>query len=61
LLLEWVLQGAAIGRDANNNMHPIFIAVVEAKIKDNWTWFLEALLMADLGPKLSTLVDFYFR
>jgi hypothetical protein len=40
---------AAIGRDANNNMYPISMAVVEAETKDNWSWFLEALL-ADLGP-----------
>jgi len=35
---------AAVGRDANNNMYPIAIVVVEAKTKDNWTWFLECLL-----------------
>jgi hypothetical protein len=40
---------AAVGRDANNNMYPIAMAVVEAKTKDSWTWFLEALV-ADLGP-----------
>jgi hypothetical protein len=40
---------AAIGRDANNNMYPIAMAVVEAETKDSWTWFLEALV-ADLGP-----------
>jgi hypothetical protein len=40
---------AAIGRDANDNMYPISIAVVEAKTRETWTWFLEALL-ADLGP-----------
>jgi hypothetical protein len=41
---------AAIGRDANDNMYPIAIAVVEAETKDRCTWFLEALL-ADLGPR----------
>jgi hypothetical protein len=40
---------AAVGRDANNNMYPIAMAVVEAETKDSWTWFLEALV-ADLGP-----------
>jgi hypothetical protein len=40
---------AAIGRDANNNMYPISMAVIEAKTKDSWTWFVEALLV-DLGP-----------
>jgi hypothetical protein len=40
---------AAVGKDANNNMYPIAMAVVEAETKDSWTWFLEALV-ADLGP-----------
>ena len=39
---------AAVGRDANNNMYPIAMAVVEAETKDSWTWFLETL-MGDLG------------
>lgn len=29
-------------------MYPVAFAVVEAEIKDSWTWFLEALL-SDLG------------
>jgi hypothetical protein len=37
-----------VGRDANNNMYPIAMAVMEAETKDSWTWFLEALV-ADLG------------
>ena len=41
----------AIGRDANNSMYPMSITVVEAKAKDSWTWFLEALIF-DLGPTL---------
>jgi hypothetical protein len=45
---KWQLM-AAVGRDANNNMYPIAMAVVEAETKDSWTWFLEALV-ADLGP-----------
>ncbi|XP_062145907.1 uncharacterized protein LOC133853901 [Alnus glutinosa] len=40
---------ADVGRDTNNNMYPISMIVVEAKTKDNWTWFLEAL-GADFGP-----------
>jgi hypothetical protein len=40
---------AAVGRDANNSMYPLSIAVVEAETKDSWVWFLEALL-SDLGP-----------
>lgn len=36
---------AAIGRNANNNMYQIFIAVVEVETKDSWIWFLEALLV----------------
>jgi hypothetical protein len=39
---------AAVGRNANNNMYPIAIAVVEAEIKESWTWFLECLV-SDLG------------
>jgi hypothetical protein len=40
---------SAVGRDANNNMYPIAMAVVEAKTKDCWTRFLEALV-TNLGP-----------
>jgi len=39
---------AAISRDANNQMYPVAFAVVEAEVKDSWTWFLETLL-SDLG------------
>ncbi|XP_062147750.1 uncharacterized protein LOC133856711 [Alnus glutinosa] len=39
---------AAVGRNANNNMYPIAIAVVEAEIKESWTWFMECLV-SDLG------------
>lgn len=34
----------AMGRDANNKMYPLAIAVVEAETKDSWMWFLENLL-----------------
>jgi hypothetical protein len=40
---------AAVGRDPNDNIYPIAIAVVEAETKDNWSWFLETLV-ADLDP-----------
>ena len=39
---------AAIGRDPNEQMLPIAIAVVEAETKDSWTWFLSNLI-EDLG------------
>ena len=39
---------SAIGRDGNDNMVPIAVAVVEVERYDSWKWFLE-LLMADLG------------
>jgi hypothetical protein len=35
---------AAISRDANNQMYPLAFVIVEAEIKESWTWFLEALL-----------------
>jgi hypothetical protein len=38
----------AVSRDANNQMYPVAFEVVEAEVKDSWTWFLEALL-SDLG------------
>ncbi|KAI3458545.1 hypothetical protein Pfo_015208 [Paulownia fortunei] len=33
----------AIGRDGNNQMFPLAMAVVEAENKDSWTWFLSLL------------------
>jgi hypothetical protein len=39
---------SATSRDGNNNMYPVAFAVVEAKVKDSWTWFLSTLL-SDLG------------
>jgi hypothetical protein len=39
---------AAIGRDPNDQMLPIALAVVEGETKDSWAWFLE-LLVNDLG------------
>ena len=39
---------SAVGRDANDNMYPIAMAIVETESKDNWSWFLGCLLK-DLG------------
>ena len=39
----------AVGRDPNDNIYPIAMAVVEVECKDSWCWFLETLV-ADLGP-----------
>ena len=40
---------SAVGRDANDNMYPIAMAIVETESKDSWSWFLDCLLK-DLGP-----------
>ena len=37
----------AVGRDLNDEYFPFAYAVVEAKTKDSWTWFLN-LLLADI-------------
>ena len=34
----------AMGRDGNNQMYPLAIAVVEFECKSSWTWFLDNLL-----------------
>lgn len=39
---------AAVGRDPNDQMLPIALAVVEGVTKDSWTWFLKWLIK-DLG------------
>lgn len=39
---------AAVGRDPNDQMLPIALAVVEGETRDSWTWFLK-LLINDLG------------
>ncbi|XP_074355322.1 uncharacterized protein LOC141694472 [Apium graveolens] len=39
---------SAVGRDANNNMYPVAIAVVETESTDSWRWFLQ-LLKDDLS------------
>ena len=33
----------AVGKDGNNGIYPIAFAVVEAKTKESWTWFLSRL------------------
>ncbi|KAL3531153.1 hypothetical protein ACH5RR_010475 [Cinchona calisaya] len=33
----------AVARDANNQMYPVAMAVVEAEYKDSWSWFLDVL------------------
>ncbi|KAH7835706.1 hypothetical protein Vadar_029032 [Vaccinium darrowii] len=33
----------ATGRDANDQIYPLCMAVVEAELKDSWVWFLENL------------------
>ncbi|XP_035546580.1 uncharacterized protein LOC118348629 [Juglans regia] len=40
----------AVGRDANDNMYPIAMAIVEAELKDSWGWFIETLI-SDLGQQ----------
>lgn len=39
---------AVVGRDPNDQMLPIAVAVVESETKDSWDWFLK-LLVDDLG------------
>ncbi|KAL3510300.1 hypothetical protein ACH5RR_029701 [Cinchona calisaya] len=41
---------AAVGRDANNQMYPIAIVLVESEWKDSWAWFLEILTNANGTP-----------
>ena len=38
----------AVGRDGNENMFPISIAVVDIECKSSWLWFL-GLLFEDFG------------
>ncbi|KAK9266779.1 hypothetical protein L1049_012445 [Liquidambar formosana] len=37
---------SAVGRDGNNQMFPLAIAIVEAETKETWTWFIGNLLHA---------------
>lgn len=37
---------AAIGRDGNNQMFPLAIAVVESECRNSWSWFMELLITA---------------
>lgn len=42
---------AAVGRDANNQMYPLCVAIVEAELKDSWGWFLEHLMQVIGRPE----------
>ena len=42
----------AVSRDANDNMYPICVAVVESECKASWSWFLSTLLK-DIGEVAS--------
>jgi hypothetical protein len=44
----WGQMLAAVGRDPNDNIYPIDMAVAEAENNDSWSCFLETLV-ADLG------------
>ncbi|XP_058725523.1 uncharacterized protein LOC131596801 [Vicia villosa] len=49
---------AAVGRDPNDQMLPIALAVVEAETKDSWAWFFD-LLVNDLGgPEICKNITF---
>ncbi|KAK9290403.1 hypothetical protein L1049_008572 [Liquidambar formosana] len=37
---------SAVGRDGNNQMFPVAMAVVEAETKETWNWFMRNLLQA---------------
>ncbi|KAK9273792.1 hypothetical protein L1049_018602 [Liquidambar formosana] len=39
---------AAVGRDLNEQMFPIAIAIVEGETRESWEWFLE-MLFSDIG------------
>ena len=41
----------AIGLDGNDNMFPIAYAVVEAKTRESWQWFIQLLLEDLCGAK----------
>ncbi|KAH7842308.1 hypothetical protein Vadar_003843 [Vaccinium darrowii] len=40
---SWGQMMHTVERDANNQMYPIAMAVVEAELKDSWGWFLDIL------------------
>uniref|UniRef100_A0A2N9HPZ0 Uncharacterized protein n=1 Tax=Fagus sylvatica TaxID=28930 RepID=A0A2N9HPZ0_FAGSY len=39
---------SAVSRDANDNMYPICVVVVESECKASWSWFL-SILLKDIG------------
>ena len=40
-----------IARDLNEEYFPLAYAVIKAKTKDSWTWFIN-LLLADIGQNI---------
>ena len=48
---------SAISRDANNQMFPVAIALVESECKKTWTWFMKQLIeaLAGLGVNPDTV------
>nr|CAD1830429.1 unnamed protein product [Ananas comosus var. bracteatus] len=49
---------SAIGRDGNNQMFPIAVAVVEAELKDSWNWFFNKFATSYWTSR-GTWVDFH--
>ncbi|KAL2231732.1 UNVERIFIED_CONTAM: hypothetical protein Sindi_1767600 [Sesamum indicum] len=47
----------AVGRDGNDNMFPIAMAVVQIENRENWTWFLGELL-DDIGGMGTSMWSF---
>ena len=49
-----------IGKDGNNQMFPIFRAIVEGENKDSWNWFIQLVqeqLQMDDGTCWSVILD----
>ncbi|KAL0305223.1 UNVERIFIED_CONTAM: hypothetical protein Sangu_3043100, partial [Sesamum angustifolium] len=49
----------AVGRDGNDNMFPIAMAVVQVENRENWTWFLGELLddIGGLGTSMWSFIS----
>ncbi|KAK3031703.1 hypothetical protein RJ639_035289 [Escallonia herrerae] len=45
---------SVVARDRNDNKFPVAVAVVEAEIRDSWSWFLTELI-DDLGGSESLI------
>ena len=51
----------AIAKDANDNIFPVAMAVVEQEYKESWIWFLE-IFVDDIGrPEKLQLVFIFYR